>query len=147
MGPPTRPTAITINATVRQHRPLMPRRASEHKFEEYFPHPPFPKSTIDSQMPDNLNQKPKVLIVTASSWFPTARLAMALAHAGCSVDAICPAGHPMRKFRAVSRTYFYRGLAPLNSLAHAIAETKPDLIVPGDDLATSQLHQLHAREG
>jgi hypothetical protein len=98
-------------------------------------------------MSDHLNQKPKVLIVTASSWFPTARLAMALAHAGCTVDAICPAGHPLRKSRAVSKTYFYRGLAPLGSLAHAIAETQPDLIVPGDDLATSQLHQLHSRDG
>jgi hypothetical protein len=91
--------------------------------------------------------KPSALIVTTSKWVPTARLAMALAHAGCGVDAICPAGHPMRKTSALGRTYSYRGLAPLTSIAHAIAQTKPDLIVPGDDLATSHLHRLHAHGG
>jgi hypothetical protein len=90
--------------------------------------------------------KPTVLVATTSRWFPTARLAMALAHAGCVVDAVCPAGHPLRKISAVRRTFGYRGLAPLASFAHAIAETKPDLIVPGDDLATLHLHRLHQQE-
>ena len=44
------------------------------------------------------------------------------------------------------RAYVYRGLAPLLSFARAIAATKPDLIVSGDDLATRHLHSLHARE-
>ncbi|MGA8214128.1 MAG: ATP-grasp domain-containing protein [Candidatus Sulfotelmatobacter sp.] len=91
--------------------------------------------------------KPTVLIATTSNWFPTARLGMALAHAGCTVDAVCPSRHPLRKISAVRRTYGYRGLTPLMSFAHAIAVTKPDLIVPGDDLATSHLHRLHQREG
>jgi hypothetical protein len=91
--------------------------------------------------------KPTVLIVTTSSWLPTARLAMALAHAGCTVDALCPAHHPMGKISAVRKTYVYRGLAPLTSFAHAVAKTKPDLIVPGDDLATLHLHRLYEREG
>ncbi len=91
--------------------------------------------------------KPTVLIATTSNWFPTARLGMALAHAGCTVDAVCPARHPLRKISAVRQTYGYRGLTPLMSFAHAIAGTKPDLIVPGDDLATSHLHSLHQREG
>jgi hypothetical protein len=90
--------------------------------------------------------KPTVLIATTSSWFPTARLAMALAHAGCTVDAVCPARHPLGKIGAVRKTYGYRGLTPLMSFAHAIAGTKPDLIVPGDDLATLHLHRLHQRE-
>jgi hypothetical protein len=91
--------------------------------------------------------KPTVLIATTSSWFPTARLAMALAHAGCVVDAVCPPRHPLDKISAVHKTYGYRGLAPLKSFARAIAGTKPDLIVPGDDLATLHLHRLHQREG
>jgi predicted ATP-grasp superfamily ATP-dependent carboligase len=91
--------------------------------------------------------KPTVLIVTTSRWLPTARLAMALAYAGCTVDALCPARHPMGKIRAVRKNYVYRGLAPLTSFAHAIAKTKPDLIVPGDDLATLHLHRLYEREG
>ena len=91
--------------------------------------------------------KPTVLIVTTSNWLPTARLAMALAHAGYTVDALCPARHPMGQISAVRKTHVYRGLAPLTSFAHAVARTKPDLIVPGDDLATLHLHHLYEREG
>jgi len=94
--------------------------------------------------------KPKILLATTSRWVPTARLAMALANAGCSVEAVCPSGHPLRKTSAVGQMHTYRGLAPLMSFAHAIAETNPDLIVPGDDLATRHLHDLHRhgqREG
>lgn len=91
--------------------------------------------------------KPTVLIATTSRWFPTARLAMALAGAGCMVDAVCPSGHPLASMRAVRRVYAYRGLTPLSSFAGAIAAARPDLIVPGDDLATSQLHDLHTQEG
>jgi ATP-grasp domain-containing protein len=90
--------------------------------------------------------KPTVLLATTSSWYPTARLAMALAAAGCEVDAVCPAAHPLRRTRSFRRAYVYRGLAPLVSFARAIAATKPDLIVSGDDLATRHLHSLHARE-
>jgi hypothetical protein len=35
---------------------------------------------------------------------------------------------------------------PLHSFGEAIADTRPDFLVPGDDLATSHLHHLHARE-
>jgi carbamoylphosphate synthase large subunit len=90
--------------------------------------------------------KPTVLIATTSCWYPTARLAMALAKAGCEVEMVCPKSHPVRKTRAVRRTHAYRGLAPLNSFARAIAITQPDFIVPADDLATQHLHRLHARE-
>ncbi len=71
---------------------------------------------------------------------------MALADAGCKVEAVCPSGHPILKTRAVSRHHLYRGLTPLKSFADAIAATKPDFIVPGDDLATQHLHELHRRE-
>jgi hypothetical protein len=87
--------------------------------------------------------KPKVLIAATSRWLPTARLAMALHHAGCVVDAVCPPDHVMGKMAAVGHSYTYRGFAPLSSFAHAISASKPDLIVPGDDLATLHLHRLH----
>lgn len=90
--------------------------------------------------------KPTILIATTSRWFPTARLAMALAGAGCIVDAVCPAQHPLGRMRTVRRALAYRGLMPLKSFAAAIAATKPDLIVPGDDLATCHLHHLYDRE-
>ena len=89
---------------------------------------------------------PTVLLATTSRWYPTARLGMALARAGCKVEAVCPAQHPMRKTKAVSEAQTYHGLAPLFSLARAIARTQPDFIVPGDDLATHHLHRLYARE-
>ena len=90
--------------------------------------------------------KPTVLVATTSSWVPTARLAMALTNAGCSVEAVCPSGHPLLKTNEVGQTHTYHGLAPLKSFKAAIVATSPDLIVPGDDLATRHLHDLHSRE-
>src|SRR5271168_2778688 len=89
---------------------------------------------------------PTVLIVTTSRWYPTARLAIALASAGCKVEMVCPKSHPAQKTKAVRRTHVYRGLAPLTSFARAIAMTQPDFIVSADDLATQHLHRLYARE-
>jgi len=89
---------------------------------------------------------PTVLVATTSRWYPTARLAMALANAGCAVEVVCPSGHPMVKTKAGSKTHLYHGLAPLSSFAAAIADAHPDLVIPGDDLATRHLHRLHARE-
>jgi Carbamoyl-phosphate synthase L chain, ATP binding domain len=72
---------------------------------------------------------------------------MALASAGCNVEAVCPTRHPLRKTASVRQAQIYHGLAPLASLARAIAITQPDFIVSGDDLATQHLHRLHARSG
>ncbi|MGC2228626.1 MAG: hypothetical protein WA578_16745, partial [Candidatus Sulfotelmatobacter sp.] len=93
-----------------------------------------------------LKLRPTVLLLTTSRWYPTARLAMAVASAGCEVDMVCPKSHPARKTKAVRRIHVYRGLTPLTSFARAIAITQPDFIVSGDDLATQHLHRLHARE-
>ena len=90
--------------------------------------------------------KPKVLVAATSRWFTTARLAIALANAGCTVEAVCPPGHPLGNTSAVQQTHSYNGLAPLMSLADAIAVTRPDFILPGDDLATQHLHHLYHRE-
>ena len=90
--------------------------------------------------------KPTILVAATSRWFPTARLAMALANAGCIVEAVCPPRHPLSRTGVVRRMHTYRGLAPLMSLADAIAATEPDLIIPGDDLSTRHLHHLYRRE-
>jgi carbamoylphosphate synthase large subunit len=71
---------------------------------------------------------------------------MALANAGWMVDAVCPQPHPLGKTSVLRQTHTYCGLTPLLSLANAIAATKPDLIVPGDDPATQHLHRLYQRE-
>lgn len=90
--------------------------------------------------------KPTVLLITTTRWVPTARLAIALANAGCTVQALCPSRHPLSKTGAVEHIRRYRGLTPLGSLMGAITAAKPDFIVPGDDLATQHLHQLYRRE-
>ena len=86
--------------------------------------------------------KPTVLIATTTRWFPTARLAVALVNAGFTVDAVCPSQHPLRRTNALRRMYRYRGLDALTSFADAITSAKPDVIVPGDDLATQHLHRI-----
>lgn len=87
--------------------------------------------------------KPTVLVVTTSRWFPTARLAVALTNAGCSVQAVCPSGSPIAKTATLKGKFSFRGLAPLKSIGAAIAGAKPDLLVSGDDLATWHLHCLY----
>jgi len=73
-------------------------------------------------------------------------MALALATSGCSVEAVCPARNPLEKTSVVRQTHRYHGLMPLMSIKNAIAIAKPDFIVPGDDLATRHLHDLHHRE-
>jgi hypothetical protein len=90
--------------------------------------------------------KPTVLVATTLRWFSTARLSMALTDAGFIVKAVCTIDHPLRKTTVVQEAYVYRGLSPVESFAEAIERAKPDLIVPGDDLAVQHLHQLYNRE-
>src|ERR1700722_12133547 len=90
--------------------------------------------------------KPKVLVATTFCWYPTARLAMALANAGFTVDVVCPRRHPVSKTKVARKIHRFNGLAPLRSLSAAITDAEPDLIVSGDDLATRHLHQLYERE-
>jgi ATP-grasp domain len=90
--------------------------------------------------------KPTVLLATTSCWYPGARLTSALASAGCSVQAVCPSRHPLRKTKSVHRVHDYRGLAPLVSFARAIAIARPDFIISGDDLATQHLHRIYDQE-
>ncbi len=71
---------------------------------------------------------------------------MALAKAGCTVEAVCPSGHALGKMSAVRQTYSYRGLMPLRAFRDAIAASDPDFVLPGDDLATHHLHRLYDEE-
>jgi hypothetical protein len=89
---------------------------------------------------------PKVLLAATDRWYPTARMGMALAEAGCAVSAVCPSGHPLRLTRALGQMHKYNGLAPLASFRDAIRASGPDLVVPADDLATWHLHELYTSE-
>jgi len=74
----------------------------------------------------------------------TARVAIELAKAACDVSVLCPfPGHPAHKIRAVSQTYRYSSSRPIASLLTAIESSRPDIIVPCDDLGVQDLHQLY----
>jgi hypothetical protein len=96
-----------------------------------------------SQTPAPSCLRPTVLVATTSRWYPTARLAMALANYGCVVEMLCPPGHPVAKTMAASKIHRYHGLAPLRCCAAAIASARPELVIPGDDLAAQHLHRLY----
>src|ERR1700684_460429 len=87
--------------------------------------------------------KPTALVATTYKWYPTARLAVPLAKAGFQVEAVCPSGHPRFKPRAVRERHSYSVLSRVRSFAAAILATKPDLVIPGDDIAVQHLHRLH----
>lgn len=70
---------------------------------------------------------------------------MAFLASGCRVSAVCPTGHPLRTVVGVDRLYPYDGLDSAGSLRAATREAQPDLIVPCDDGAVWQLHELHER--
>jgi hypothetical protein len=72
---------------------------------------------------------------------------VALVNAGFRVEALCPSRHPVGQTHFVSRTYAYQGLTPLRSLVRTIVAAKPEVIVPGDDLATLHLHELYRQRG
>jgi hypothetical protein len=89
--------------------------------------------------------KPTILLATTCNWVSPARLAIALADAGFDVKAVCPAHNYLNKISRLPGTYTYSALRPVNSFLKAIEATKPDLILPCDDLATRHLHELHKR--
>jgi Carbamoyl-phosphate synthase L chain, ATP binding domain len=89
--------------------------------------------------------KPTILVLTTARWPTTARLGMAFASAGCSVDGVCPRRNPLALTSAARRIYPYSALTPCSSIREAIICSKPDLLVPTDDLATHHLLDLYAQ--
>jgi hypothetical protein len=88
--------------------------------------------------------KATALLATTYKWYPTARLAVALAKCGFQVEAVCPPSHPMFKTSAVRERHHYNVFSPAQSFAAAILATKPDLVIPGDDITVQHLHRLYA---
>ena len=86
---------------------------------------------------------PKVLLMSAYRWPTTTRLALALCEAGLTVEALCPVDHSLAQVKFVSKVHPYSALNPLHSLRNAIAASKPDFLIPGDDTTAAQLHELH----
>lgn len=89
------------------------------------------------------DMSPIVLITAASPWLPAARLANTLKSAGFVVHAFCPPEHPLRKSTSVERVHSYSALSPVRSLQKAITFSRPDLVIPGDDVSIDYLHQAY----
>lgn len=89
-----------------------------------------------------------MILLVNSTWWPCAsRLAIALTKAGCAVSAVYPAhGHPLAKTAVIQKRYPYRPIRPLPSLAQAIQDVRPHLVIPCDDRAVQHLHELHAQQ-
>ena len=90
--------------------------------------------------------RPVVLLITASRWFPTARLGMALAKTGWAVHALCPSSHPISVTHAAERMHTLHGLAPLPSLRAAIRKSQANIVIPCDDTAVQYLYRLYREE-
>jgi len=86
---------------------------------------------------------PRILIATTVRWPSAARVAAAFAELGAEVEALHPEGSPLEASGAVARAHRYQAMWPLRALRLAIGRAAPDLIVPCDDRAVSQLVALH----
>jgi len=89
-----------------------------------------------------LSSPPRVLLLATERWLTTARLALALKSAGCDVQLMALRGHPAMLTGAVSARYSYRPLNPIASVAAAIEQSRPDTVVPVDELAVMHLIEL-----
>jgi hypothetical protein len=92
---------------------------------------------------DSLEQP--AILLAATLWWPlSARLAARLINYGARVSAICPRGHVLHHLPGLQRLYDYSPWGSRASLAAAIDAARPDFVIPCDDRAVWQLHELHA---
>lgn len=67
-----------------------------------------------------------------------------IAH-GCEVAALCPRGHVLGNVAGMGALYQYRSRDSVAALERALAASAPDIVIPCDDRAVWQLHELHER--
>lgn len=84
-----------------------------------------------------------VLIISSVWWSAITRAAVEFIESGVTVHAICPAGHSLRCLQAIESIRNYPYVAPTATLAGAIAQLRPDLIIPADDRVVVTLHQVY----
>jgi hypothetical protein len=83
-------------------------------------------------------------LIVATNWWPiSARLAMRLLAHGCEVVALCPRGHVLCQLTGIRSVRTYSGLNSLAALESAIRSSSPTIVIPCDDRAVWQLHELH----
>lgn len=87
----------------------------------------------------------KILLLSSVGWPSVARLAAGFAHAGCTVDALAPAGAAITASRYLVHWHRYRAFFPLASMWAAIDSGAPQLVVCCDDRSLAQLLALYER--
>ena len=101
-------------------------------------------SAVQSQ-PQPTSKSSIVVLITATTLWPlSARLAVRLIAHGCRVHALSPWGHALNAVTGMGKVHHYAGFDPLAALEKAIRASRPDVIMPCDDRAVWQLHELHA---
>ncbi|MEP6998736.1 MAG: ATP-grasp domain-containing protein [Betaproteobacteria bacterium] len=90
--------------------------------------------------------EPLLMVSTASQWLGPARMARALAKAGCEVSLLAPADSLAAKSRYVAKRHVLAGNAIpmewLQSLNEAVDDSAPSLLVPCDEMAIRLLFAL-----
>ncbi len=76
-----------------------------------------------------------VLLITTMEWPFSAQLAGAFTAVGARVEALCSKGSMLSLSCHPQRFHRYQPLSPDSSLKRAIAQGRPDLVIPCDDLA------------
>ena len=83
------------------------------------------------------------LIIATTPWPLSSRLAVRMIAHGCEVAALCPRGHVLANVSGIGALYQYRSRNSVAALERALAASAPDIVVPCDDRAVWQLHDLH----
>jgi hypothetical protein len=84
-----------------------------------------------------------VLIATAMNWPFAAQLAGAFTAAGAQVEALAPARSMLSRSRHPVRRHAYSALAPIDSVRRALAEARPHLVIPCDDMMAELTARAH----
>src|SRR6185312_4575535 len=108
--------------------------------------PPLAITSAVQSPPQAPSRRSIVVLITATTPWPlSARLAVRLIAHGCRVHALCPRGHALNTVSGMGEVIRYAGLDSSAALEKAIRSCRPDAIVPCDDRAVWQLHELHGR--
>jgi hypothetical protein len=87
----------------------------------------------------------RVLLATTFKWEISGRLAVELAHAGITVEAIGPRASVLHRIPQVRHAYRLSVVRPLASLRRAITASAADLIVPHDDQTLRAIRQIYTQ--
>ena len=92
-----------------------------------------------------LEERPRALILSTTSWPPIGRTSLELVKTGFDVASLSPRKSLVRSVSEIFCHYKYRSWMPLRSITRAINTWQPDVVFCADDKALNHLCVLHAR--